>query len=135
MYRPAPAKPTVGTLRRTVCLLTYRAGVGATHNVPMENVTYGITALRYAGTNVVGAMMGLFDISRRKWDLNPTPARLTEVVDRMVEGDIVISMFPDDAGGLEPGPEIKVDVLAEGTETLALDDEGAGRSLLDLPRF
>ncbi len=79
--------------------------------------------------------MGLFDISRRKWDLSPTPTRLSEVVDRMVEGDIVISMFPDDAGGLELGPEIKVDVLAEGTETLALDAEEPGRSLRDLPRF
>ena len=37
----------------------------------------------------------------------------------MVEGDTVISVFPDDAGGFAPGPEVKVDLLPEGTETLA----------------
>jgi hypothetical protein len=47
----------------------------------------------------------------------------------------VISLFPDDAGGLQPGPEVKVDVLPEGTETLALAEEAPGRSLRDLPRF
>ncbi|HSI53203.1 MAG: hypothetical protein ACAH21_00005 [Ramlibacter sp.] len=101
----------------------------------MEQVTYGITAVRYAGAHVVEAMMGLIDRTRAKWDLRPTPARLTEVVDKLVEGDKVISLFPNDAGELEPGPEVKVDVLAEGTETLALDNEQPGRSLRDLPTF
>jgi hypothetical protein len=67
--------------------------------------------------------------------MRPSPTRVTEVVDRLVEGDTVISMFPDDEGGLQPGPEIKVDVLPEGTETLALDEDKPGRSLGDLPRF
>lgn len=96
---------------------------------------YGITALRYAGAQVVEAMMGLIDSSKGSWDLRPTPTRLSEVVDHLVEGDTVISLFPDDAGHLEPGPEIKVDVLAEGTETLALAEEQPGRRLRDLPRF
>ncbi|MDB5870813.1 MAG: hypothetical protein JWQ07_255 [Ramlibacter sp.] len=124
-----------------VCLLTYRADPAGLQNVRMDNVhpaervTYGITALRYAGAQIVEAMMGLIDSTRSHWDLRPTPARLTEVVDRLVEGDTVISLFPDDSGGLEPGPEVKVDVLAEGTETLSLDEEAPGRSLRDLPRF
>lgn len=101
----------------------------------VENVKYGITAVRYAGTQIVEAMMGLIDASQARWDLRPTPARLTEVVDRLVEGDTVISMFPDDTGGLQPGPEVKVDVLPEGTETLALVEERPGRSIGDLPRF
>lgn len=100
-----------------------------------ENVKYGITALRYAGSQIVEAMMGLIDASQAKWDLRPTPTRLTEVVDRLVEGDTVISMFPDDTGALQPGPEVKVDVLPEGTETLALAEERPGRSIRDLPRF
>jgi hypothetical protein len=100
-----------------------------------ENVKYGITALRYAGSQIVEAMMGLIDASQAKWDLRPTPTRLTEVVDRLVEGDTVISMFPDDSGRLQPGPEVKVDVLPEGTETLALAEEAPGRSIRDLPRF
>jgi hypothetical protein len=101
----------------------------------VESPKYGITAVRYAGAQVVEAMMGLIDASQKRWDMRPTPTRVTEVVDKLVEGDTVISMFPDETGGLEPGPEVKVDVLPEGTETLALADEGPGRSLADLPRF
>jgi hypothetical protein len=101
----------------------------------VEKATYGITALRYAGAQLVEAMMGLIDSAQTNWDLRPTPTRLTEVVDRLVEGDTIISLFPDDSGGLAPGPEVKVDVLPEGTETLALAEEEPGRSLRDLPRF
>jgi hypothetical protein len=101
----------------------------------VENAKYGITAVRYAGAQVVEAMMGLIDASQKRWDMRPAPTRVTEVVDRLVEGDTVISMFPGEAGDLEPGPEVKVDVLAEGTETLALAEEAPGRSLEDLPRF
>ena len=100
-----------------------------------ERATYGITALRYAGTQIVEAMMGLVDATSARWDLRPSPTRVTEVVDRLVEGDTVISMFPDDEGGLQPGPEVKVDVLPEGVETLALDEERPGRRIDDLPRF
>jgi hypothetical protein len=101
----------------------------------VEKAKYGITAVRYAGTQLVEAMMGLFDATQRRWDFCPTPTRVTEVVDRLVEGDTIISLFPDKAGGLEPGPEVKVDVLSEGTETLALAGEAPGRSIKDLPRF
>ena len=100
-----------------------------------ERATYGITALRYAGTQIVEAMMGLVDATAARWDLRPSPTRGTEVVDRLVEGDTVISMFPDDEGRLQPGPEVKVDVLPEGVETLALDEERPGRRIDDLPRF
>ena len=100
----------------------------------VEKALYGITALRYAGGNVVEAMMGLIDSAQRKWDLSPSPTRIVGVIDRMVEGDTVISMFPDDEGGLRPGPEVKVD-LSGGIEMLALEEEAPGRSLQDLPRF
>ncbi|GAC1536202.1 MAG: hypothetical protein NVS2B4_16600 [Ramlibacter sp.] len=100
-----------------------------------ERATYGITALRYAGTQIVEAMMGLIDAAAPRWDMRPSPTRVTEVVDRLVEGDTIISMFPDNEGGLQPGPEVKVDVLAEGVETLALDEERPGRRIDDLPRF
>src|SRR3569832_2683727 len=95
----------------------------------VENATmYGITAVRIVGTHVVEAMMGLIDTTRARWDLRPAPTRVTEVVDRLVEGDRVISLFPDSEGHLRAGPEVKVDVLAEGVETLALADESSGRS-------
>lgn len=102
----------------------------------MENkATYAITALRYAGPQITEAMMGLIDGSRDSWDMVPAPTRLTEVVDRLVEGDTIIALFPLAGGGLHRGPEVKVDVLAEGTETLALDDGWPGRQIADLPRF
>ena len=101
----------------------------------VEKATYGITALRYAGSHIVEAMMGLIGQDTGRWDLRPAPTRVTEVVDRLVEGDTVISVFPDDEGGLLPGPEVKVDVLPGGFETLALDEERPGRSIGDLPRF
>lgn len=100
-----------------------------------ERATYGITALRYAGSQIVEAMMGLIDATAPRWDMRPSPTRVTEVVDRLVEGDTIISLFPDDEGGLQPGPEVKVDVLPEGTETLSLDEERSGRRIDDLPRF
>src|SRR3954470_20372284 len=99
-----------------------------------EKATYAITALRYAGSQIVEAMMGLIDASAVRWDLRPAPTRVNSVVDRLVEGDTVISLFPDDEGGLQPGPEVKVDVLPEGVETLALDVDGPGRRIADLPR-
>jgi hypothetical protein len=127
---------SVGRLRRPVWPLTYRGSKVADHNPYMDEKTvYGITAVRYAGAHVVEAMMGLIDKAEASWDLRPTPTRLSEVVDRLVEGDTIISLFPDDNGALQPGPEVKVDVLAEGTETLALAEEAPGRSLRDLPRF
>jgi hypothetical protein len=102
----------------------------------VERAIYGITAVRYAGNQVVAAMMGLVDSNLEDWDLRPTPARVVEVVDRLVEGDTVISVFPRAEGGFRAGPSIKVDVLSEGTETLALaDDEAPGCRLADLPRF
>ena len=116
--------------------LTYRDTEVADHNRYMDEKTvYGITALRYAGAHVVEAMMGLIDRAHASWDLWPAPTRLSEVVDRLVEGDTIISLFPDGTGALQPGPEVKVDVLPEGTETLALAEEAPGRSLRDLPRF
>lgn len=103
----------------------------------VENVTatYGITAVRIVGAQIVEAMMGLFDPSRTRWDLRPTRTRVGEVVDRLVEGDTVVSVFPDEAGHPQAGPEVKVDVLPEGTETLALAVDAPGRRLQDLPRF
>lgn len=101
----------------------------------VEKPVYGITAVRYAGSQIVEAMMGLVDSSMARWDLGPTPTRVVEVVDRLVEGDTVITLFPDEHGELHPGPRVKVDVLPEGTETLVLAEDAPGRHMYDLPRF
>lgn len=100
-----------------------------------DGPVYAITALRYAGSRVVGAMMGLVDRATARWDTRPAPLPVNEVVDKLVEGDTVIAAFPDETGLLEPGPQVMVDVLPEGTEELALAEEAPGRRLCDLPRF
>lgn len=98
-------------------------------------VLYGITAVRLEGNLVSEVMMGMIDPSLEHWDLRPAPTRLVEVVDRLVEGDTVVLLFPTERGTLQIGPEVKVDVLPEGTETLAAAEERPGRRLKDLPRF
>ena len=98
-------------------------------------VLYGITAVRLEGQQVAEVMMGMIDPSLEQWDLRPSPTRLVEVVDRLVEGDTVVMLFQTERGTLQMGPEVKVDVQAEGTETLAAGEERPGRRLRDLPRF
>jgi len=102
---------------------------------PALSVLYGITAVRFEGTHVAEVMMGMIDPSLQHWDLRPAPTRLVEVVDRLVEGDTIVMLFPTERGTLQMGPEVKVDVLPEGIETLAPADEQPGRRLSDLPRF
>ena len=98
-------------------------------------VVYGITAVRYEGGQLCHVMMGMLDPDSARWEVRPAPTRVVEVVDRLVEGDTVVPLFCTERGTLLAGPEVKVDVLAEGTETLALDFEAPGRRLSDLPRF
>ena len=55
------------------------------------SVLYGITAVRLEGSQVSEVMMGMVDPSLEHWDLRPAPTRLVEVVDRLVEGDTVVT--------------------------------------------
>ena len=102
---------------------------------PVPAVLYGITAIHVEGSQVTEVMMGMIDPSLEHWDLRPAPTRLVEVVDRLVEGDTIVMLFPTERGTLQIGPEVKVDVLPEGTETLAAAEDQPGRRLADLPRF
>ncbi len=102
---------------------------------PVPSVLYGITAVRMEGSQIAEVMMGMIDPGLEQWDLRPAPTRLVEVVDRLVEGDTVVTLFPTERGTLQLGPQVKVDVLPEGTETLAVTEDRPGRRLLDLPRF
>ncbi|WP_299790106.1 hypothetical protein [Ramlibacter sp.] len=102
---------------------------------PMTSVLYGITAIRLEGNQVTEVMMGMVDPSLEYWDLRPAPTRLVEVVDRLVEGDTIVALFPTECGTLRMGPEVKVQVLPEGIETLAPEEDRPGQRLTDLPRF
>jgi len=102
---------------------------------PVPSVLYGITAVRLDGNQIAEVMMGMVDPSLEHWDLRPAPTRLVEVVDRLVEGDTVVMLFPTERGTLRMGPQVKVDVLQEGTETLAAAEERPGQRFTDLPRY
>ncbi len=102
---------------------------------PVPPVLYGITAVRLEGNQVAEVMMGMIDPSLEHWDLRPAPTRLVEVVDRLVEGDTIVALFPTERGTLRMGPEVMVDVLSEGVETLAAAEDQPGQRLTDLPRF
>jgi hypothetical protein len=102
---------------------------------PPATVLYGITAVRLEGNQVAEVMMGMIDPSLEHWDLRPAPTRLVEVVDRLVEGDTIVTLFPTERGTLRMGPEVQVDVLPGGAETLAAAEDRPGQRLQDLPRF
>src|SRR5688572_23229784 len=116
---------------------TSRAGaaLAALAASPEPSVLYGITAVRTEGGRITEVMMGMIAPNLEHWDLRPAPTRLVEVVDRLVEGDTVVMLFQTERGTLEMGPQVQVDVLPEGSETLALAEEKPGRRLSDLPRF
>lgn len=101
---------------------------------PVPSVLYGITAIHLEDGQVTQVMMGMVDPSLDHWDLRPAPTLVVEVVDRLVEGDTVVALFPTESGRLRMGPQVQVDVLPGGAETLAAAEE-PGRRLLDLPRF
>ena len=102
---------------------------------PEPAVVYGITAVRMEHGHLSEVMMGMIAPDLEHWDLRPAPTRLVEVVDLLVEGDTVVTLFPTESGSLQLGPQITVDVLPEGTETLATEVDRPGRRLSDLPRF
>ena len=109
--------------------------VAALAHAPVPSVLYGITAVHLEGSHICEVLMGMIDPGLQQWDLRPAPTRLVEVVDRLVEGDTIVTLFPTERGTLQMGPQVKVDVLPEGTETLAAAEEQPGRRLTDLPRF
>jgi hypothetical protein len=110
------------------------AYLAALIGAPTVSVVYGITAVRLEDNQPVEVMMGMMDPSFEHWEHRPAPTRVVEVVDRLVEGDTVVTMFPTERGTLQLGPQVQVDVVGDGVETLALADD-TGRRLLDLPRF
>ena len=104
-------------------------------HAPLPSVLYGITAVHLEDGQICQVMMGMIAPSLEHWDLRPAPTRLVEVVDRLVEGDTIVTLFPTECGTLQMGPQVQVDVLPEGTETLAPAEDRPGRRLTDLPRF
>ncbi len=101
----------------------------------MSPPVYAITALRWSGGEITDAMMGLFDPSRMAWEHEPAPTRTTTVIDRLLDGDAVLTLWPDEQAPWRLGPRLQLGLSPTGTEQIALPVEAAGERLQDLPRF
>lgn len=97
---------------------------------------YGVTAVRYGSDGIESLMLGLLDPGTNTWAIPPAPARLIDVVDRLLGGDQVKIILPGPDSRLLSGAQLCVKMLQSGAETLEQVDTAApGRSLQDLPRF
>jgi hypothetical protein len=101
----------------------------------VEKATYGITALRYAGTHIVEAMMGLIDARSARWDMRP----VADARDRSGRppggGRHRHQHVPRRRRRPAARPRGQGRRAAGRHETLALDEDRPGPSLDDLPRF
>lgn len=99
---------------------------------------YGVTAVRYRDDEreIDSLMLGLLDPQTASWLIQPAPAALIEVVDRVLDGDEVTPLFADAGGRLVAGPPLLVRMRETGDETLEpVHAPAPGRELANLPRF
>lgn len=97
---------------------------------------YGVTAVRFEEEEIAELMLGLIDPERNRWALPPAPARLLEVIDRLLGGDEVRVVVQSDDGGLRCNSLLRVKMLESGAETLeTVEAPSPGCGLQDLPRF
>lgn len=101
----------------------------------MDKPVYAITALRWQQGLVTDAMMGLIDLRHLRWELAPSPARLTTVIDHLLDGDVVLTLWHAADGGWRVGPGLQMDVSQQGIEQIAMAVEHPGQRLRDLPHF
>jgi hypothetical protein len=101
----------------------------------MNKPFYAITALRWEGAQIVDVMMGMFDPQRGQWELEPAPTRTTTVIDRLLDGDLVVTLWPGPQHSWLIGAPVQLGVSATGVEQLALALELPQQRLQDLPRF
>ncbi len=81
-------------------------------------------------------MLGMIDPQSNTWALQPAPARLLEVVDRLLGGDEVRVVVQGDDGTLRCNSLLRVKMLESGAETLeTVEAPAPGCGLQDLPRF
>lgn len=97
---------------------------------------YGVTAVRYRADEIDELMLGLMDPDTSTWAQEPSPARLIDVVDRLLGGDQVMVVQPAADGKLRVGPPLRVKMLESGAETLeTVGAVAAENALQNLPRF
>jgi hypothetical protein len=97
---------------------------------------YGVTAIRFLQEEIGELMLGMIDPEKNRWALPPAPARLLEVIDRLLGGDEVRLVVEGDDGSLRCNAQLRVKMLESGAETLeTVETPVPGCGLHDLPRF
>lgn len=97
---------------------------------------YGVAAIRYQEEEIEQVMLGMIDPDTKRWALPPAPARLIEVIDRLLGGDEVRLVVQGEDGSLRCNSLLRVKMLESGAETLeAVDTPAPGCGLQDLPRY
>jgi hypothetical protein len=94
-----------------------------------------VTAVRLRGGRQQAFMLGRVNTDTNRWVADPKPLETSEVVDLLLSGDKIGTIFPTD-GETVPGPMLRVHTFDNGVETVTTDGEPVdGRRVEDLPRF
>jgi hypothetical protein len=99
---------------------------------------HAITAVRMDGSSqrVTHVLWGQVSVSGEQFEVAPHAAPVIEVIDALVKGDTVVTVFPLD-GQRVAGPEVRHVVDEAGREGIEMVVAGsdAVRTLADLPRL
>lgn len=99
----------------------------------------GVTEVRFdaKGKRVVRVKWGSMDTDRNAWVKGPGEADVTDVVDAIHDGQVVLSMPVNERGGTAAGPRLEVTVHEHGFEGIEVEEpeQNKGRTVSDLPRF
>jgi hypothetical protein len=94
-----------------------------------------VTAMRVRNGRQEAFMLGRVNTATNRWIADPKPLEATELVDLLLSGDKIGTIFATD-GGTVAGPMLCVHTYEDGTETVTADGEPSeGRRVEDLPRF
>ncbi|KAF1049462.1 hypothetical protein [Xylophilus sp.] len=102
---------------------------------------YGISAVRRNGSRsgrIDEVLMGMLARDARGWDMEPTPAPVKEVIDRILNGDAVVAVVPAGDGSLVHGPRAQVRLVEEGPveeESIAFPEAPGSPRLDELSRY
>jgi hypothetical protein len=94
-----------------------------------------VTAVRVRNGRQEAFMLGRVNTATNRWIADPKPLETLEVVDLLLSGDKIGTIFAT-AGGTVAGPMLRVHTHDDGVETVTADGEPIeGRRVEDLPRF
>jgi hypothetical protein len=110
--------------------------MGFDHHEARPMPVHAVSAVRLdVDGRVIAVEWAPVDTTANRWEREPEPANVAEVVDALESGDHVFSLFPSDAG-LVPGRPFMVVEYDNGWKTINLDgDSTLDREVHDMQRM